>query len=91
MDKPFLQQLYDGELYPAEEIVPDSPEERRLNHEIRKEMEALGKNLTEEDCQRIQKITRMDEEKLCIYAYENFAYGFRLGMRMMAETILVNK
>mgnify|MGYP000903929902 CR=1 FL=1 len=30
MNKPFLQQLYDSKIFPAEQIVPKQPEEHNL-------------------------------------------------------------
>jgi len=85
--KTLLQQLYDGELYPAENIKPKDPEYSKTHHRIADEREYFMGILAANDKERLVNLDEMYFHSAALYAYENFTYGFRLGVSLMAETL----
>lgn len=85
MSKSLLQQLYDGEIYPAEEIVPEDPKYREMCHDIRCATDEFEGKLTQTEQETFEQITTMEQQLTILYAFENFSYGFRLGVRLMAD------
>jgi hypothetical protein len=88
MSKSLLQQLYDGEIYPAEQIVPKSPEYKELLRKLSAEKEYLREKLSESDRERFDEIGSMYLEIASLCSYEDFAYGFRLGVGLMIEVLV---
>lgn len=89
MSKTLLQQLYDGEIYPGEAIWCKNHEYRELAQKIDNETEYFRKILSPEDWNRFENLYDMVTDKMSPYSYENFLYGFRLGVGMMVETFAV--
>lgn len=87
MSKTLLQKLYDGEIYPAEQIVPRDPEYRETSRKISDEKEYFQEILTENDRQRFDKLMDSRYETESMDSYESFVYGFRLGVGLMVETL----
>jgi len=54
MGKPILNQLFDGEIYPAENIKPVSPEYRELSEKIESERDYFESKLPEADRDRFE-------------------------------------
>lgn len=88
MAKTILQQLYGGEIYPAETINPKDPEYRAACRQIGEEKEHFMNTLTPEEKERFERLYTLYEDKACVYSYENFLYGFQLGIHLMAETLV---
>ena len=88
MSKSLLQHLYDGEIYPAENILPKTPEYRKLTHEISDETHYFKDKLSPDDWKRFEKLKDMEDERTSAYIFENFAYGFRLSMGLTIEALL---
>ncbi|MFI8715678.1 hypothetical protein QIH01_08505 [Brevibacillus brevis] len=80
MAKTLLQQLYDGEIYPAEQIVPKSPEYTELLRKLGTEKQYLR--------ERFDEMGDMHLEIASLCGYEDFAYGFRLGAGLMIEALV---
>lgn len=91
MTKSLLQQLYDGEIYPAEQIVPKSPEYRELSRKLSDEKEYLQAQLSASNGERFKEMENLFQEITSLYGYENFFYGFRLGVGLMIETLTAGK
>ncbi|MFT3984639.1 MAG: hypothetical protein QM697_12085 [Lachnospiraceae bacterium] len=87
MTKSLLQQLYDGEIYPAEQIVPKSPEYRELSRKLGEEKEYLREQLLTNDRERFEEMETLSQKITSLYGYENFLYGFGLGVGLMIETL----
>lgn len=88
MNDSLLRQIYNGELYPAEDMGKFiSPEERRRGHKIEKEVEYFEKALSSEDWARFSKLDALQRDSSSEYAFENFTFGFRLGVMLMAEVL----
>lgn len=85
--KTLLQQLYSGEVYPAEKIVVKTPEYRELNRKISDEITYFNSVLSPKDGERFADLGDMELQRSSAYAFENFVYGFRLGMGLMLETL----
>ena len=54
-----LEQLYNGEIYPSENIVPTNPKYRPLTRKINDEREALQTKLNAEDSERLEVLGEM--------------------------------
>lgn len=86
--KSLLSQLYDGELYPAEQYIPKTEEYRRLRQEHCKrytdfinQLKTLETPLDE----KFIEIMNGPLDTLPLEMSEMFIDGFRLGARMMIE------
>lgn len=82
-----LEQLYNGEIYPSENIVPSNPQYRPLTLKISDEREALQSKLNAEDSERLEALGEMYVETSSMYGYENFLCGFKLGAFLMLEIL----
>lgn len=91
MSKSILKQLYDGDIFPAENILPKDPEYRILCEESAKLAEELEKNLTPEDKEIFEKIRNLDMQISHMQSFESFSYGFRLANTLMLDTFSVNQ
>lgn len=86
--KTILRQLYDGELFPAEQFHPKTKEYKQLwekNFTHYEDFTAKLKKLNPDLSREFEKI--MDEQLAAIPLdfYEMFVDGFRLGARMAIE------
>jgi hypothetical protein len=82
MSNPILEQLYDGEIHPAEQIVPSSPEYKELAHKIELEKEYFWSILSKADNERFDEFCEMYAAIQIIFGYEDFAAGYKLGARL---------
>ena len=89
MAKPILQQLFDGEIYPSENINPSDPKYNEAKMALAKETDYLLKTLSGDNLNRFQKISDLYYETASIYNYECFAHGFRLAITLMFESLNV--
>lgn len=83
MSKNILQQLFDGEVYPAEDIIGN----RKLSKRLAEEKAAFIKSLSEHDREMFQKVDDLNDESANIYGYECFAHGFKLGATLLFEAL----
>ena len=89
MSKFILQQLYDGEIYPAENILPKCDEYRRIDQEINDIMGTLKDKLPS-DQNLLERLKFLENEMSTIYSFESFSYGFRLAVKLMSETFFLD-
>lgn len=82
-----LEQLYNGELYPSENIIPTSPDYRPLKRKISDEREELKAKLSVEDGERLEKLGEMYVDSSAMYGYENFLCGLKLGAQLMIKIL----
>lgn len=80
-----LKKLYDGDVYPSEEIVCRTPEYRTLYNKINEEREYFKSRFSPEDAERFDEFEGFITDSSSLYAYSNFAYGFKLGAMLMCE------
>lgn len=87
MSKSLLQRLYDGEIYPAENLYLKGAKHKELNRKISDETEYFKNVLSPEDWKRFETLGDMQHERTDDYYYANFLYGFRLGAGLIAEAL----
>ena len=85
MRKSILQSLFDGEVYPAEEIKGSAQENSALNQKIVDEREYFKSILSEENQERMESLNDLEYDRASAYGFECFAYGFRLGVALILE------
>jgi len=86
--KTLLQQLYDGEIYPAEQPVPQNPQYRELCRKLGEEKEYLREQLSASDRERFDAMENLSQEIENLYSYDDFSCGFRLGAGLMIEAFI---
>jgi len=85
--KTLIEQLYDGEINPCEKIVVRTPEYRELNQKISDDKIYFKSVLSTDDGKRFENLSDMELQRSSAYAFENFVYGFRLGVGLLLETL----
>ena len=88
MAKTLLQQLYNGEIYPAEQIVPKNPRYRELCRQLGEEKQHLREQLSASDRERFDAMENLSQEIENLYSYEDFSCGFRLGAGLVIEAFI---
>ena len=86
--KSLLLQLYNGEIYPAEQYAPRTEEYRKLWQEQYKHHQDFNSRLKKTDPPMDKKFIEIMDEQLKAVPFEMsemFIEGFRLGARMMIE------
>ena len=86
MAKSILQKLYDGEIYPSENIVVATPEYHRTKKASADEKERLMKTLSGESREICDKIEELYDKLSQIYGYADFAHGFKLAVALIFES-----
>ena len=82
MSKSILEQLFDGEIYPAENIRPESQEYKDLSKKIDEEKDYFKNTLPEADHKRFDVFCDMFYSMHSVYAYADFSYGYKLGAQL---------
>ena len=85
MSKSLLQQLYDGEIYPAECVFPNESKDKKLNRNISNETKYFQSILSPENWKRFEQLDNMKSDRTLDYQYAFFAYGFRLAVGLIIE------
>lgn len=82
-----IEDLYNGAVYPAEQVRPRSPAFRAHRQEARRLWEQVEQSLTPE--QRTLMDAYRDEEAvvLDLYDLEYFRAGIRFAVKLMAEAL----
>lgn len=80
-----LEQLYKGEIYPAEKIKPNNARLSDICNKIEGDMDYFRQKLSKEDAERLDKIDLLHLQAAGIEMCDNFVYGFKLGAMLMAE------
>ena len=82
-----LEDLYYGNITPGEQqMAPDSELKKAVDRVARYESQ-LTEQLGEDGQTILTKLIRSQHEIESITALENFILGFRLGIRIMAESM----
>ena len=82
-----LDRLYSGEIYPAEQIVVRTSKYKELKREIIDEKKYFQSVLSPNDGKRFEDLGDLELQRSSAYAFENFVYGFRLGVGLILETL----
>ena len=86
MAKSILKKLFDGEVYPSENMVINTPEYRKTINALDNEKERLKQSLSTEDREIFDRVESLYDKLIAIYNYEDFAYGFRLAVALIFDT-----
>ena len=82
-----LEDLYYGNITPGEQqMAPDSELKKAVDRVARYESQ-LTEQLSEDGQTILTKLIRSQHEIESITALENFILGFRLGVRLIAESM----
>jgi predicted esterase len=85
--KTILEELNDGRIFPAEQIVPQNPEYRPLNQKISGIKQTWQKKLSTEDYQSLEALLELYCESSALEASASFVFGFKLGASIMLEVL----
>ena len=85
MSKSILQQLFDGEIYPAEDVVLKEPQDKELSEKINNETKYFQSVLSPDDWKRYEDLVDMQAAASNAYHYAYFIYGFRLATKLIIE------
>ena len=80
-----LEDLWSGRFYPAETVVPTSPEYREVNREISKKMECLQAQLPQEQFTLVEQVLEQTALAHSMELESQFCFGFAAGMRLQQE------
>ena len=80
-----LEALYNGELYPAENIVPKTDKFRQASAEVSRVMTYFEGKLNKEDYVLLEKLCDSYADECCETSEIQFKYGFTMGVLLMCE------
>ena len=81
-----IEELYNGQVCPVEDIQPKNKRYRSLTNEIGDEREYFASKLLEDDKERFNKWNELVFKYEGMFEYTNFEYGFRLGSILTLAT-----
>lgn len=82
-----LEELYNGKIYPFENIIPQDKKYQEINGRIGELREYFSGKLSAEDKEKFENWNDLIYESRYMEDYENFAYGFRLGVRLIIDAM----
>lgn len=85
--KNILENLYDGNIYPAELIISKNPEYQPLSQKVSDVMDIWRKKLSEDDYNQLESLLDLRSELGSMEASASFMYGFKLGALIMMEVL----
>ena len=85
--KSILEELFYGQIFPFERIVPQDPEYRPLNRKKSDMKQTLQARLPAEDYQALEGLLDLDCDSSVMEAYASFEFGFKLGALIMLEVL----
>ena len=80
-----LDALFEGRIYPAENVFPKSDEYKAIMNKAEMIIEELQKNKSSEDWDKLEKFYSLMLESQNMFSREQFKYGFTIGMLLMKE------
>ena len=80
-----LEDLWSGRFYPAETVVPTTPEYREVNREISENIERLKTQLTKEQSTLVEQILEQIALSHSMELESQFCFGFAAGIRLQQE------
>ena len=86
--KSILRALYNGKIYPSEEILPVNSDYNEVNKKISDEMEFFEKKFSKEEYEKIGNLLDLNAESSSMVEEQSFLYGFKLGTLLMIEAFM---
>lgn len=87
MIRSILEEIWYGNIVPIESITPPAAEEAELVDLIDRNRSKLLDRLTEEEKAMFEKYEDVAQELYSLNAKQAFEYGFKLGTRIVIESI----
>lgn len=81
-----IKELFYGNINPFERDIPTDSEGDKLNQLIIRHTATLKATLNEQEMQTVEKLKDALTEQSSLCECEGFISGFRLGVRLMAES-----
>lgn len=91
MGDDILEQLYFGRIVPWEILNDQTPEMKKLNNQVYKDVERLEKLLDDDGKALLERIMENNAERERYSVCEEFKEGFRLGVQLTAAGIYGGK
>lgn len=85
MIKSILTDLWEGNIFPAENLAPDTPEFQSLIQKLHEETAYLKSILSADDRKRMEHLEELTDSLSYIYHTQAFIKGFKIAVKMMAE------
>lgn len=82
-----LEDLWSGRFYPAETVVPTSPEYREVNREISENLERLKAQLPREQFTLVEQIQEQMTLAHSMELENQFCFGFAAGTQLQVEVM----
>ena len=86
-----IEELWYGNIDPQMQRVENNKEIKNLLNLMGKNRDDLSTTLTDKQKEILEKYDDCLNEMYCIIERETFAYGFRLGGKLMCETLSGDK
>jgi len=80
-----INDLYNGKIYPFEEIVLRNKEYQKINEKISEIRKYFIDKMSSEDMENFIKLEKLIHKANSMDTYENFSYGLRLGIMLAFE------
>lgn len=80
-----LEDLWSGRFYPAETVVPTTPEYREVNREISEKMERLQAQLPQEQFTLVEQVLEQTALAHSMELESQFCFGFAAGIALQQE------
>lgn len=80
-----LDDLYCGNIYPAEQVVPHEKEYRKLHRHTGELLTELEEKLSKEQMELVNQFHTHVIDVHCMELEAHFQYGFSLGLMLMKE------
>ncbi|MCD7957419.1 MAG: hypothetical protein LUG93_17070 [Lachnospiraceae bacterium] len=81
-----MEDLFNGKLYPAEQVVSESPRCREISEEICRKMIGMEETLEAPIYKEIEAVHDLFVAESDIMGVEYFKCGFSLGLQFMQES-----
>ena len=86
-NKSMLEQMYDGEYFPLEAIMPSDPRYFTMHQRLTAEKDYIATRLEPGEREHLDHLMELVTTTNGIEAYANYAYGFRSGALLMHELL----
>lgn len=85
MDRKTLRNLFEGEIYPSEQINLRSKTGVKITKNFEKEFIHFQELLSKEEKERFNDFRTVIMDYMSEYGFESFAYGVKLGLNLSAD------